>query len=439
MAVPRSQPALGVGLVAPRDASAYFASKKLLLPSYNWDDVYAQEHAAGVAVAGVVQRNVLQLFADEIQRTIDAGGDLREFKRRVQPALAKAGYWGDVEVVDPATGDKRITKFSANRLDLIFATNTRQAFAAGQYQRALAAKDALPYLMYLSSGDDRVRPLHRAWHGTVLPVEHAFWQTHMPPCGWRCRCKVVSLNEAGIARYAARGVPIKREPPKDMGQLVPYTRKGTGEVVMVPRGIDPGFDHNPAMARLRGVLPPQLTEFAAPAIAPGGLRELPRLPLPVAVPADVLLPQGLSNERYIAAFMAEVPGTGPELGPKVLTDAAGARLVLDKELFWDRKAGAYKVQKRGREVYMRLLARAIAQPDEIWERVEQHGAKGQAVTRRRYIARYDIEGETKPLIGVFEWGPDGWSGITTFQAENEAKAEIMLTDYRFGVRVYVRP
>jgi SPP1 gp7 family putative phage head morphogenesis protein len=438
MAAQPAKPALGVGLVAPRDASAFFARKSLLLPSYNWDDVYAQEHAAGVAVAGITQRDVLQLFGDELQRTIDAGGDLREFKRRLHPALAKAGFWGDVEVTDPATGNKRITKFNDNRLDLIFATNTRQAFAAGQYQRALAAKGALPYLIYLSSNDDKVRPLHRAWHGTVLPVEHAFWRTHMPPCGWRCRCKVVSLSEEGIRRYAARGVPIKREPPKDMGLLVPYTRKGTGEVVMVPRGIDPGFDHNPGLARLRGVLPPQM-EFAPPMAKPTELRELPRLPRPTAVPASVLLPQGLADGQYIGAFMREVPGDGPELGPKVFADVAGARLVLDKELFVDRKTQTPKVQKNGREVYMRLLARAIAQPDEIWERLEQHGAKGKAVTRRRYIARFDIEGETKPLIGVFEWGPDGWSGVTTFQALDEARAAQLMDLQRWGMRVYVRP
>lgn len=432
-------PAFGLGLVAPRDASAFFASKKALLPSYNWDDVYAAEHAAGVAVAGITQRDVLQLFADELQRTIDAGGDLRDFKRRVQPALAKAGFWGDVEVTDPLTGDKRTTKFNPRRLELIFNTNVRSAQAAGQYTRALAAKADFPYLVYLSQADEAVRPLHRQWHGTVLPVEHPFWQTHLPPCGWNCRCRFMSVTEADIERFAKRGVPIKRQPPKDWGQMVSYTRKGTGETVMVPRGIDPGFDHNPATSRLRGVVPKFLD---MPAPTKTSMAPLPRLPLPMPVAADVLLPPGLEVNDYIAAFMAEF-GPGPELGPKVFTDVAGQKLVLDKELFWSRKgpseAHGYKIESQGRAPYMRLLARAIAQPDEIWERQEVHGQKGKPVMRRRYMARFSIAGYDQPVIGVFEWGPDGWSGITAFQTADEAKARQMLDLQRWGTRVYVRP
>lgn len=431
-----TQKAFGLGLVAPRDASAYFAGKKALLPSYQWDDVYAAEHAAGVAVAGITQRDVLQLFADELQRTIDAGGDLREFKKRVQPMLAKAGYWGDVEVTDPATGDKRITKFNERRLELIFNTNVRSAQAAGQYQRALAAKADFPYLVYLSQADEKVRPLHKSWHGTVLPVEHAFWQTHLPPCGWNCRCRFMAVGEKDIDRLAKRGVPIKREPPKGWQATADYVRKGTGEVMQVPRGIDPGFDHNPALSRLRGVMP-EMVDMPMPTKA--SMLPLPRLPLPTPVSTDVLLPQGLAVDDYIAAFMRAIPGAGPDVGPKVFTDVTGQQLTLDKELFWDRKDQAYKVDRRGREMYMRLLARTIAEPDEIWERVEEHGLKGKPVMRRRYFARWSIEDTNQVTIGVFEWGPEGWSGITTFQADSAATEENLLSQYRIGTRVYVRP
>jgi len=171
------------------------------------------------------------------------------------------------------------------------------------------------------------------------------------------------------------------------------------------------------------------------------LAPLPRLPLPTPVSADVLLPKGLTVNDYIAAFMREF-GPGPELGPKVFTDVTGQQLVLDKELFWSRKgppeAHGYKIEEQGRAPYMRLLARAIAEPDEIWERQELHGQKGKPVMRRRYIARLSIAGYDQPVIGVFEWGPDGWSGITTFQAADEAKARQMLDLQRWGTRVYVR-
>jgi uncharacterized protein with gpF-like domain len=32
--------------------------------------------------------------------------------------------------------------------------------------------------------DGRTRPMHAAWHNTVLPFDHPFWKTHYPPNGW---------------------------------------------------------------------------------------------------------------------------------------------------------------------------------------------------------------------------------------------------------------
>ncbi|NTV80668.1 MAG: hypothetical protein HGA24_04505, partial [Candidatus Aminicenantes bacterium] len=45
--------------------------------------------------------------------------------------------------------------------------------------------------------DGVTRPLHRAWNGTILPVDHAWWKTHFPPNGWRCRCTVRALDDSG--------------------------------------------------------------------------------------------------------------------------------------------------------------------------------------------------------------------------------------------------
>ena len=174
-----------------------------------------------------------------------------------------------------------------------------------------------------------------------------------------------------------------------------------------------------------------------PPTPPTSLAPLPRLPLPTPVSADVLLPKGLAVNDYIAAFMRGF-GPGPELGPKVFTDVTGQQLVLDKELFWDRVDQQYKIQKRDREVFIRLLARTIAEPDEIWVRTEYHKAKGKDVIRRRYIGRFVIGDKTQPLIGVFEWGTDGWSGISTYQAEDEAAAKAMLVKDRIGTLIYSR-
>ena len=48
-------------------------------------------------------------------------------------------------------------------------------------------------LQYRTAGDDRVRIDHAVLHGTTLPSSHAFWDSYMPPNGWRCRCQVVQV------------------------------------------------------------------------------------------------------------------------------------------------------------------------------------------------------------------------------------------------------
>ncbi len=86
--------------------------------------------------------------------------------------------------------------------------------------------------------DARTRPQHLAWHGTVLPVDHPWWQTHYPPNGWRCRCIVQQLSEQDLERY-----DYKVSPGPEV-KTRPWTNKRTGEALRVPRGIDPGFGHN---------------------------------------------------------------------------------------------------------------------------------------------------------------------------------------------------
>ena len=65
-------------------------------------------------------------------------------RQAIQPRLEKAGFWGDVEITDPRTGEIRTTRFNQARLDLIFDVNTRQSYAAGRWQQLQAA----PYWQY---------------------------------------------------------------------------------------------------------------------------------------------------------------------------------------------------------------------------------------------------------------------------------------------------
>jgi hypothetical protein len=56
-----------------------------------------------------------------------------------------------------------------------------------------------------------------------------------------------------------------------------------------------------------------------------------------------------------------------------------------------------------------------------------------AVVRRRYIARFAVEGQEVPALVVFELGGDGWAGITAFQGAAQSA-----DDWRVGVRLFAR-
>jgi SPP1 gp7 family putative phage head morphogenesis protein len=428
VAIPRN---LRLGLIEPKDAIAAFERKHLLLPSFRWEDVYAQEHTRGVAVAGVMKWDVLQAFADEIALTIADGGDLRAFSRRVQAVLEKKGMWGDVEIKDPITGEQRTTKFDKKRLELIFDVNTRQAYSTGRWKRIEANKARQPFVMYRTMDDGRVRLLHSQWHGLVLPVESPFWDAHYPPNGWRCRCTAFAVSEKDIARFAATGMKIKREAPSVM--LREYVNKRTGSIEYVPEGIDPGFEYNPGKRLFLGLSKKEvqagvLRDLPAPT---NGLTPMLRMPAPRPVADSMLMEAGLPEAHYLQAFFDAFKNE-PEFA-----DVMGDVLLITDELFKDKR-GTSKAMRRSREQYTRLVALAIQQPDEIWMLMADKDGRPLPVLRKRYIARFNIVGQTKPIIAVYEEGQDGWQGITGYQADTELSAEQLLARTRTGERMYVR-
>lgn len=240
-------PGLRLGVVEPQDAIAAFERRRLLEPSFRWQDVWQDEHARGFAVAGVMRMDVLQALQDEVALSVREGRSLEDFRSRARSRLVEKGFWGDIEITDPATGELRTTRFNDSRLRTIFDVNMRQSQAAGRWQRIDRTKRRFPFIVYRTMRDERVRASHAAWDNVVLPVDHPWWNTHYPPCGWRCRCTAFAVSERDLERRRADGEKFKTEaPPMD---LVTYVNPSTGEVAAVPRGIDPGFAYNPGKAR----------------------------------------------------------------------------------------------------------------------------------------------------------------------------------------------
>jgi SPP1 gp7 family putative phage head morphogenesis protein len=232
----------------PEEAIAYFKARGFnQVESWDWRDVWQAQHAMAFTVAKSAGFDMLKDIHAAVDDAISQGLTLKQFSAQLTPILQAKGWWGKMEKPDPLTGEvKDVQLGSPRRLKIIYDTNMRMSQAAGEWARIQRTKRSAPYLMYTAILDGATRPLHRQWHGTVLPVDHPWWQTHYPPNGWRCRCSTIQLSAHDLE---ALGYQVSPDPADD---LVMYTNDRTGETQMIPRGIDPGFAYNPGAAALDG-------------------------------------------------------------------------------------------------------------------------------------------------------------------------------------------
>lgn len=238
--------------LTPADAVEYLQGRKKIAQTFGWQDLWQDEHARQFTISRLTSADLLASLQDMITKSVQGDLSRRDFGRNAQQLLADAGWWGTSEVVDPATGEILKTTFDAKRLKLIYDTNTRQAHAAGQWERFQASKRTHPFLRYITKRDERVRAAHRAWDNVTLPVDDAFWNSHSPPNGWHCRCRLVAVNQADFDKgVTPTGEPMVKQPPEVM--LKDWLNRRTGEVVQVPIGIDPGFGFNAGKARERAL------------------------------------------------------------------------------------------------------------------------------------------------------------------------------------------
>ena len=195
--------------VAPRDALAALRARGgALAPSFSWQDVYAEEHAAMFTVAKSAGYDILGDIFQALLDALDQGSTFRDFARQLKPVLQQKGWWGRQIVTDPATGEKRLSKLgSTSRLQLIFDANMSVSYAVGHWANFERNRADRPFLRYVHLEDQPFpRPLHHQWHNTVLPIDDPWWDQHFPPNGWHCHCTVQSLSQRDIDRLVRQGV-----------------------------------------------------------------------------------------------------------------------------------------------------------------------------------------------------------------------------------------
>lgn len=255
--------------IIPKEALAWLKSKKLK-PGFDFRDIWREEQSVSFTVAKMTQLDLLQDVKSLLEEALADGQTFIQFRETLKPLLVKRGWWGVQEMDDPLTGQTRAVQLGSDRrLRTIYDTNMRTARSAGQWDRIERTKRAMPYLLYTLGPSREHRPEHLQWADLCLPVDDPFWQTHIGPNGWGCKCGVrqvskyeyQQLQKSGLTRNVQQlddngnptghvtreSIPVRTEAPAI--KRTKWLNKRTGEEEMVPEGIDPGWDYNPGTGR----------------------------------------------------------------------------------------------------------------------------------------------------------------------------------------------
>lgn len=231
----------------PDDTVRAFEARDTLHATVRWSEMWQEDHARAFTVAKLAKLDLLAEIQASLADMLANGGTFDQWQANLVPHLQRQGWWG--EVTDRAlTGTDATVRVDARRLRTIYDTNLRVSRAAGRWKRIQELKSVRPYLRYTAVMDSRTRPEHRQWHGVILPVDHPWWDTHFPPCGWFCRCTVRQLSEREMT---AKGWTVSDVPPE--GPPVLFQPAGAPAPVAVPAGISPGFAYNPGKASMRAI------------------------------------------------------------------------------------------------------------------------------------------------------------------------------------------
>lgn len=364
--------------LSPEEALRYLEERNLLRVTFDWRDLWQEEHAHHFTVSRLAALDVLENLRQGIIDSVNGDLSRRDFMRDFEEYLSHRGWWGERTVVDEVTGKIVTTVVDPARLKLIYDTNTRQAYAAGQWERIERNKASHPYIRYITKRDDKVRDEHAQWDNITLPVDHPFWDTHLPLNGFNCRCRVVAVSRRDYERgQTPSGQPmVKAAPPE---RLREWTNTRTGETLQVPVGIQPGFAYNVGKARaaeLAKLVDKKLSE-TTPAIA--------------KAVRDAGLTPPKSLDEFIASGRA-ISATLPDGGIDALACHAALLDRLAREI---GTAKAAQVATRGAGA---ALVKKASQrlPDSWTEATDQLGPLHVKAQARARAWQYTMDGDSGP-------------------------------------------
>jgi hypothetical protein len=335
------------GFNTPFSEQLDFFRQKLNLPSERWDDIQKAAHDRAFIVAGAMKADLVEDLREAVDKAIELGTGLEEFRRDFSKIVQKHGWTG-------WTGEGSAAG-EAWRTRVIYQTNMATSYAAGRY-RQLIDPDFValfPFWRYVhNDGVMHPRPLHQHWGAIRLTLrhDHPFWKTHFPPNGWGCQCRVTPID--------APSEGDSTEPPSgwadrnDLGQLP---------------GIDRGFDYAPGasvMKPLKEFIDEKLIRLDAPIGAAmfDAMRPLLTREMGAAV-ADLVEAAIATGQPAGEAALAHV------VAPRTVADLAARGVPLESADVWLRDAELLHALRDAKTV------RGATLPVDVWKDLPKHLSK----------------------------------------------------------------
>lgn len=154
-------------------------------------------------VAGVAQLDVVQSVFSAIDKANASGTPFETFKKSVGEQLF--AEWG---------------RRDSARLETIFRNATQSSLNRGRWAQMTDPEVTRfrPYWMFDAIDDDRITQLCKSLNETVLPWDHPFWATRIPPLHHRCRSGIRSLRQAEAERRGLTTKPPETEAAPGFGK-----------------------------------------------------------------------------------------------------------------------------------------------------------------------------------------------------------------------------
>jgi SPP1 gp7 family putative phage head morphogenesis protein len=210
----------------PKFEEAIKATKgrKVEPPDVYYNQRVGAARAEAFSIAGIASMDQLQQTLDSLREAQEQGASFKKWKEE----LLKA---------------PDVLALTNHRLDNIFRTNIQGAYARGRAEHHQRHKERRPYLMYSAINDSRTRPRHAAMHGFVAPVDDPVWDEWTPPCGYRCRCTVISLSET----------QARRRQEQDRDRQAASQEAQEARINALSGGPDAGWNYHPGHAQFEGL------------------------------------------------------------------------------------------------------------------------------------------------------------------------------------------